>query len=108
MKFYCWRMDQELPDDLGTRFGNLADLPEELKKQIPATRLDSLEQEILTVISGQLGGAATVDEVLVALFRHSGTVHERKKVAGKLYRMVSAKPPLLVAVPKKRGVYRIH
>ncbi|MDD3798557.1 MAG: hypothetical protein PHE36_05185 [Novosphingobium sp.] len=101
-------MEDELPDDVGARFGRLDDLPEALLRQIPAARIDELEQEIIDVIRHRFSGVASVDEVLVGLYRQSGKIHDRKKVAGKLYRMVNTKPPLLEAVPKKRGIYRIN
>lgn len=103
----CRAMDEILPTDIGSRFGDLGDLPEALLRQIPATRIDETEQEIIDIIKGVFGGIASVDEVLVGLYRQTGTVHERKKLASKLYRMVNAKPPLLEAVPKKRGIYRV-
>lgn len=100
-------MSETLPRDIGARFGDLADLPESLLKQIPAVRIDEFEQEILDVIRHRLERVASVDEILVGLYRHSGKVHERQKLAGKLYRMVSSKPPLLESVQGKRGVYRL-
>lgn len=100
-------MQEILPSDVGSRFGDLGDLPEALLRQIPATRIDETEQEIVDVIKGMFGGVASVDEVLVGLYRQTGTIHERKKLASKLYRMVSSRPPLLEAVPKKRGIYRV-
>jgi hypothetical protein len=100
-------MDSSLPKEIGTRFGSLDDLPEALLRQIPAARIDETEQEIIDVIREAFEGVASVDEVLVGLFRSSGTIHDRRKLASKLYRMVNSKPPLLEAVPKKRGVYRV-
>lgn len=100
-------MESQLPEGLGTRFGNLDDLPEALKKQLAATRLDEMERNILRLLREEFGGAATVDELWVGLYRLTSEVLERKKVAGKLYRMASAKPPLLSSVEKKRGTYRL-
>lgn len=100
-------MDEELPSEIGNRFGDLSDLPEGLLRQIPAVRMDDLEREILDLIKHRFGGAASVDEVLVGLYRQSGAIHERKKIAGKLYRMVTGRPKHLDAVKDRRGVYRI-
>ena len=100
-------MEQELPDGLGARFGGLSDLPESLVKQIPAARIDDLEREIIDVVKIRFEGVASVDEVLVGLYRQTGIVHDRKKIAGKLYRMVQSRPPLLQSVEGKRGVYRL-
>jgi hypothetical protein len=100
-------MDNSLPREIGTRFGSLDDLPEELLRQIPAARIDETEQEIIDVMRGSFDGVASVDEILVGLYRATQVIHERRKLASKLYRMVNSKPPLLEAVPKKRGVYRV-
>lgn len=100
-------MDDSLPEGIGSRFGDLKDLPEELLRQIPATRIDDTEREIMELLREEFSGAASVDEILIGLYRRHQTVHDRKKIAGKLYRMVSSKPPLLEAIEKKRGVYRL-
>ena len=101
------RMDDALPDDVGKRFGDLSDLPESLLRQIPATRVDDQERAILDVVKLRYGGVASVDEILVGLYRQEGVVHERKKLASKLYRMVTGTPRLLEGLKDKRGVYRL-
>lgn len=83
------------------------DLPALLREQLAATRMDEMERNILQLMRERFEGAATVDEIWVGLFRLTGKILERKKVAGKLYRMASAKPPLLASVEKKRGTYRL-
>ena len=100
-------MSSNLPEGVGSRFGNLADLPEGLLKQIPAVRVDDLEREVVDLLRDQLEGAGSVDEILVGLYRKSGVIHERRRIAGKLYRMVNSSPQLLIAVEKRRGVYRL-
>lgn len=102
-----FHMNAELPEDLGGRFGNLDDLPEALRSEIIAARIDPTEQKIINLLATRFDGVATVDEIRVGLFRMTGVVLERRKLAGKLYRMVQAKPPLLESVQKKKGVYRI-
>lgn len=98
-------MVRDLPPDLGKRLGNLAELPEALRSQIPAARLDKLETDILAVLEKVFEGVASVDEILVGLFRHTGEIFDRQKIANKLYRMSNSK--LLESVQQKRGVYRI-
>lgn len=96
-------MDESLPSDLGRRVGNLDDLPEELRAQLQIGKIGELEREIIEVIR-QYDGVANVDEILVGLFRQTGEVHERQRLANRLYRMGQAGH--LVSVPKKKGVYR--
>lgn len=100
-------MIDSLPEELGNRFGDLSDLPDELVRQIPATRVDESEKIILSVLADRFGGMATVDEILVGMYRETGEVLDRSKLAGKLYRMVTRRPQLLESVQGKRGVYRV-
>lgn len=100
-------MNTELPEGLGGRFGNIEDLPEELRAELLAARVGAVEQNVLDLLAAQFDGAATVDEIRVGLFRMTGEIFDRRKLAGKLYRMVHSKPPLLESVQKKKGVYRI-
>lgn len=100
-------MNSNLPEGVGSRFGNLADLPEGLLKQIPAARVDDLEREVIDLLREELEGAGSVDEILVGLYRKSGVIHDRRRIAGKLYRMVNSSPQLLFAVEKRRGVYQL-
>ena len=100
-------MNTELPEGLGGRFGNLDDLPDELRAELIAARVGAVEQNILDLLAAQFDGVATVDEIRVGLFRMTGEIFDRRKLAGRLYRMVHSKPPLLESVQKKKGVYRI-
>ena len=100
-------MNTELPEGLGGRFGNLDDLPEELRAELLAARIGAVEQSILDLLLAHFEGVATVDEIRIGLFRMTGEIFDRRKLAGKLYRMAHTKPPLLESVPKKKGVYRI-
>lgn len=100
-------MSEDLPEGLGNRFGRLDDLPPELLTQIPAARIGELDQQIINLLQDKFDGAASVDEILVGLYRDTSVIHDRRKLAGKLYRMVNSQPKLLDAVPRKRGVYRL-
>lgn len=97
-------MDDGLPADLGRRVGDLADLPDELKRQLQVAKVGELEQEISSVIDNAYGGVANVDEILVGLYRAQEKIYQRQYIANKLYRMVTQGQ--LESVPKKKGVYR--
>jgi hypothetical protein len=97
-------MDDFLPRDLGRRLGDLADLPEELLKQLQAAKTSELEQDIISVVRDDYDGVANVDEILVGLYRRTDKIHQRQYLANKLYRMALAEQ--IVSVPKKKGVYR--
>jgi hypothetical protein len=97
-------MSDELPADLGRRFGDISDLPDELKNQLQAARVGELEQEIISVLDEMYSGVANVDEILVGLYRRQEKIHARQYIANKLYRMVASGQ--IESVPKKKGVYR--
>jgi len=88
---------------LGKRIGDVSDLPEELLRQLNATKKDLLETQIIETIRGRYEGSATIDEILVGLFRDYQVVQKRGYITGKLYRMVT--DGLLGRLPKRRGVF---
>jgi hypothetical protein len=102
---YDATMDKEsLPESLGRRIGNMADLPEELRKQLQVAKVDDLHVQVIDSLE-QLDGVANLDEVLVALYRASGKVYNRAYLSNKMYRMAQA--GAIESVPKKKGVYRL-
>lgn len=96
-------MEQERLKNVGKRIGDLQDLPDELKSQLQLSKLDELEEQILSVIKNRYDGIANIDEILVGLFRDHKVVQKRAFVAGRLYRM--GKDKIVYPVPKKKGVY---
>jgi len=88
---------------VGKRLGNIADLPEELKKWLQATKIDDLEQKILDVFD-ELEGIANIDEIIVGLYRRFELIQERPYISNKLYRM--AKSGHLKSVKGKKGIYQ--
>ena len=84
-----------LPPDLG----NIYDLPPELQKELSITKADALDDQLVTVINAY-GGVATLDQVLVGLYRKFGMSQKRRFVQNKLYRMT-----MVWSVPGKKGVY---
>ena len=105
-----WSVENPVTDDIlksvGRRLGDLSDLPEELRKQIAAVKLDDLEEMILKTLRERYGGVANVDEIIVGLYRdHQFITKDRRVLANKLYRMQRAE--LVESVPKRKGVYRV-
>jgi len=96
-------MENDPIDKVGKRLGNLSDLPEELKKQLQATKIDDFERKILETFS-KLEGIANIDEVLVGLYRNFNEIQDRAFVSNKLYRM--AKAGHVKSVKGKKGVYQ--
>jgi len=84
-----------LPPDLG----NIHDLPADLLSELSIAKTDELEDQIVTVINAY-GGEASLDQILVGLYRKFKTVQKRRFMQNKLYRM-----PMVWSVEGKKGVY---
>lgn len=97
--------EKDVGGAVGTRLGPLDDLPDALRTQIKSAGIDELEQKIMDVIKG-LDGIASVDEILVGLYRTYERVEDREQLTRKLYRMT--KKELLAPEPKRRGIYRVE
>lgn len=97
-------MEKEFPQNFGRRFGEIDDLPDELKAQLQAIKVGDIEQVIIDMLRDDFGGIANLDEILVGLYRRKHEVFGRQLISNKLYRMNKA--GLVASVPKKKGVYR--
>lgn len=90
-------------EPIGGRLGNVEDLPEEIRNQLVSVQYDELESQILAVIKDRYSGIATIDEILVGLWRTHEDVHQRDILANKIYRMT--RKEFLHSVAGKKGVY---
>lgn len=98
--------ENDLLDRVGRRLGDVSDLPEEVRKQLHAIKLDDLESKIVATLRDRFEGIANVDELIVGLYRdHRHIVDDRRMLANKLYRM--CKSGLLESVAKRKGVYKL-
>lgn len=86
-----------LPADLG----NIHDLPEELLKELSVSKTDELEDQLVTVINAY-GRTASLDQILVGLYRKFRVTQKRRFIQNKLYRMSN-----VWSVRGKKGVYTI-
>ena len=84
-----------VPPDLG----RISDLPEELLEELSVAKTDDLEDQLVTVINA-CNGEATLDQILVGLYRKFKIIQKRRFVQNKLYRM-----EMVWSVPGKKGVY---
>lgn len=98
-------MSGNQPENLGKRFGDLDALPEELRKLLNVTKLDELEERVVSAIEA-LDGVATLDEIMVGLYRtYQYIPPDRRFLANKLYRMT--KSGFIESVEKRKGVFRL-
>jgi hypothetical protein len=80
---------------------DLSDLPPELLKELS----DSFKGETdpLIQIINDRGGTASIDEILVDLYRKHGEIGKRPIISNKLYRF--SRRGLCAAMPGKKGIY---
>lgn len=83
-------------------FGDVSDLPEELLSELSLAKPDELDNQIVTVVNAQ-GKVASIDQLLVGLFRKFGVLQKRRFLQNRLYRMI--KNDMLWSVPDRKGFY---
>lgn len=84
-----------LPPDLG----NIHDLPTELLEELSVAKGDELEDQLVTTINAY-GGEASLDQILVGLYRKFHVLQKRRFIQNKLYRM-----EMVWSVDGKKGFY---
>lgn len=103
-------MSEEIENDLlkkvGRRIGDVSDLPEALRNQLNTARMDDLEEKIIKTIRNRFDGVASIDEIMVGLYRDFEYITEdRRFIANKVYRMTKAGH--LQSVPKRKGIVMV-
>ena len=83
---------------------DLTDLPEELLKELRLGPRTSLDAQILDVFNA-LGGTATLDEVLIGLYRKFAVVQKRRFVQNAIWRMI--RKGHLTALRGERGRFSL-
>jgi hypothetical protein len=84
---------------------DLSDLPPELLSELSIAQVDVLERQVLTVLQ-ELGGAADLDRILIALYRRFQVVQKRRFLQNKLWRMV--RKGQVLKPEGARGVFRLE
>ncbi|WP_157640631.1 hypothetical protein [Burkholderia ubonensis] len=81
---------------------DLDGLPEELLAELSLNDSDRKDFLIIEIID-DIGGTASLDRILVNLFKRTGEIEKRTKLVSRLYRMASKE--LIYQHPDKKGVY---
>jgi hypothetical protein len=87
---------------LSLSFDEIEDLPPELLHELSVSDGDRTDFTIMRILEG-VGGIASLDRLLVGLYRETGEVMKRSTLTSRVYRM--SQKGLLYAVPNKKGVY---
>lgn len=88
---------------IGSRLGDVMDLPEEMRAQLVSVQFDEAEMQIVNLVKDSFGGVATIDEIFVGLYRAHDISSPREALANKIYRMT--RKELLFSVSGRKGVY---
>ena len=84
-----------LPPELG----DIHDLPGEVLDELSIATSNTIDDQLVTVVNAY-GGTATLDQILVGLYRKFKVFQKRRFLQNKLYRM-----PMVWSLPGKKGVY---
>lgn len=99
-------MTNDIMSKVGTRLGNIDDLPEELKKQIPEFALGGLDEQVYNVLKENLEGIASLSEIMIALYqRYKVMDKNRQEVTEAVYRLIRKK--VVVGVKGRKAVYKL-
>jgi len=93
------------PKQLSLGFDEIQDLPDELLQELSISDADRTDYAILQIIE-ECGGIASLDRILVGLYKATGEVMKRTTLTSRAYRMVQKGN--LFSVPTKKGVYSTH
>ena len=94
------------PPVLTLSLNEIADLPEELRGELSESAIpDKLEMAILGVLEDR-GGIASLDQILVGIYRKTAEITKRTTLTSRLYRMTSKNS--VHTVPNKKGVYSLR
>lgn len=99
-------MVADLLKKVGTRLGNIDDLPEELKKQIPEFALGGLDEQVYIVLKDDLEGIANLSEIIIALYQRFKVADKtRQEVTDAVYRLIRKK--VVESIKGRKAVYKI-
>jgi hypothetical protein len=87
---------------LALNWDEVKDLPEELLAELSISDGDKTEFVIATIIN-ENGGIASLDRIIVELFKRTNEIVKRQAMTNRLYRM--GQKEMVYSVPGKKGVY---
>lgn len=89
---------------VGTRFGDLSSLPEQLRKQIKETKSLTIRKQIIIVMKYDLEKTATINEILVCIYRRYKRVLKKQSLYTNIEQMM--KTGVLKSI--ERGIYTLN
>jgi uncharacterized protein (DUF2384 family) len=80
-------------------------LPDDLIDELSISGSDKVEFAILNVLE-ESGGIASLDQIIVGLYRQTEEIHKRTAITNRLYRMVQK--GIVFSAQGKKGVYSLR
>ncbi len=101
-----WNVEKGLQGykPLALSWDEVEGLPAEVLSELSISESDRAEFNILAAIRS-VGGIASLDRILIALYNANGEIQKRMSLNQKLYRM--GQKGMVFAVPGKKGVYSV-
>jgi len=87
---------------LSLSWDEIEGLPEELLSELSISQSDKFDFHIVAAVD-EAGGIASLDRLLVSLFKSTGEIIKREKLNSRIYRLIQK--DMLYSVPGKKGVY---
>jgi hypothetical protein len=85
---------------------DLEGLPPELLEELSDGAVPDRSESLVRTILQQRGGVATLDQVLIGVYKATGEILKRNTLTSKLYRM--AQKGQVFTIPNKKGVYSLR
>lgn len=82
--------------------GDLEGLPKELLDSLEIPDSKKMEMLIIKCVDS-VGGSASINKILISLYRDTGEIHGRKETANRVYRMTQK--GLLFSSSLGKGIY---
>lgn len=89
-------------DGINLSWSEIKQVPEELLAELSVTESDRFDFSIVELID-KCGGVASLDRILVELYKSTSEVYKRTALNARLYRL--SQKGLLFTLPGKKGVY---
>ena len=89
-------------ENIGKRY-TLEDLPESMRKELNRAHKNNRDEQLLELMEKQFGGAASIDELWVALYRQTQQEINRRLIGAAVRRLVTSKR--ICQIPKRKGCY---
>lgn len=99
-------MNEDFLKKVGSRLGNIDDLPEDLRKQIPEFTVDGIDEQVYRVLKEDLDGIGSLSEIMIALYRRFNISDKtRPEITDAIYRLIRKK--MVKGIKGRKAIYAL-